>query len=368
MKRIVFALFTAIISCLVIGIPRVSAVTITAESALPYECSAITEFTPVEELIVVDLLRVYKGSSTGASDISKELFYEFTYVNTQRRSPFHAIAVNGDVFFHQCDIPDISSKMTIDGKPVIVVGATGALPSSLQSLIDKYNIVTLSTAVARITDGNLVLEEKAECGTICEQLRPAEGNWQTREYKLEIERITANERIGQRETLPVSIFIKNIGEFGVYGDSLAPVYVSVPGNSAFYDVSWISTSNIQKNTGSLKPGEQTEIKLTLNTPIIPGKYEQLLELKVGNKVIPDSAKKLEFTVFSDNLALAVIRPRDNVPFARVRAAPDLNSAELFKLDPDTVVIILNDQGAWLEIETKQGTKGWMYRPNLRFIN
>jgi hypothetical protein len=346
----------------------VSAVTVTAESSLPYECSNISDFTPVEEMIVVDLLRVYKGASTGASDISKEIFYEFTYVNTQRRSPFHAISINGDVFFHQCDIADISSKMTINGKPVIVVGATGTIPSSMQPLIEKYNITTFSAAVARVVDGNLALEEKTECGNICEQLQPAKGNWQTREYKLEIERLTAVDVVDQKDTITVSAFIKNIGEYGVYGDTAAPVYVSVPAGSAFYDSSWISSDNIQKNTGALKPGEQTEIKFTLNTPLVPGKYEQIFELKVGDKVVKDSAKKISFSVSNNNLALAIIRPKDNIPFARVRSSASLNASELFKLDPDTVVIILNDQGAWLEIQTKQGNKGWMYRPNLKFIN
>jgi hypothetical protein len=42
----------------------------------------------------------------------------------------------------------------------------------------------------------------------------------------------------------------------------------------------------------------------------------------------------------------------------LKAAPNINSSRLAKMSPDTLLIVVEQQGAWLRVRLRNGSEGW----------
>lgn len=351
-------------------VPSVHAETITAEKTLLVSCDGDkNEYKPFEELVVVDLRKNLSGSVYSSEDLSRQIYYEFAFVKNRKISPFNAIYTGGKLYLQQCDQKDISSRVLSDSeKGMFIIGVTEDIGAEFQQLVTTNDLIKFSEATMVETGLGIRVENKVECKDLCRNLKPATKSWKERSYSVAIEKVVFSETVDQKDFLDVTVFVQNNGENPIYGDSTAPLYVVTVGSSAFYDQSWPATDKPQKNAGVLQVGQKAELKFKMNTPLVPGDYEQKFRFQVGNVALKTDEVKVSFKVNNNGLTLGVIRPKDAIPFARVRASESLTSAELFRLDVGDIVVITQDNGAWLQILTKQGNSGWMYRPNIKNLN
>ncbi len=319
---------------------------------------------PYERLVVVDLTQYITNQATSEA-IQKQLFYELVYIKERKVSPFNAIMTSGDIVFHLCDQQDVSSR--IENKldtGDFVLGIFGTSSDKVNELLAQYNLQKIVQADIIVVEGKYTYSEVRPCDVLCSSFIQSKDSWQSREYKIAISKVSHNDSVKQRENLKVSVFIENQSQYYIYSFLQASLHIS-PKVSSWYMSSWISPSLIVTNVKDIVPTGKTQFDFELNTPIVPGKYSQEFDITILGKKVAETFP-VTVTVQSESLQLATIRPRDNLPFARVRESQTTASNELFKLDSGEVIIIEKDEGAWLYISTKDARKGWMYRPNIRF--
>jgi hypothetical protein len=340
---------------------------IDVEKLVPSSCDFTkNDYKPYEELVVIDVNSV-NTSSLETKQIVKNIYYESVFVRNVKKPLFNAVFMDGKLYFLSCNQVDVvSGTKGEDGVGIFVVGTADNLPATFQSVLNSWNIQKISQAEIGRKDDAFRLQNKQTCTELCSALKPAEKSLRNREYKIEVSDIQFKDKIEQKSTSDAKFTITNKSEYPIYGDVL-PLYVVNRSGNTMYDSSWLTRDIMQKTSGILFPGQSEEVTVKLNPSMLAGKYEQTIGFIAGSQTI-DLQKKVTIEVLDGNIKLARVRPRDNVPYANVRESGSLGARELFKVDPDEVVEVKKDEGAWLLIETKSGKSGWIYRPNLRFLN
>lgn len=345
----------------------VSATFIDIEKLVPASCDFTkNDYKPYEELIVVDINNV-NTSSLETKKIIQNIYYESVFIRNVKKPLFNAVFIDEKLYFLTCNQLDVvSGTKGEEGVGIFVVGTTENLPGQFQEVLDKWNIQKISQAEIGWKDDAFRLQNKNVCTEICSTLKPAGKSWKNRDYKIEVSDIQFKDKIEQKSTSEAKFTVTNKSDYPIYGDVL-PLYAVNKSGNTMYDSTWLTKEVMQKTSGILFPGKSEELTIKLNPSMLAGKYEQIIGFAVGTQTI-DLQKKVTIEVLDGNIKLARVRPRDNVPYANVRESGSLGARELFKVDPDEVVEIKKDEGAWLLIETKSGKTGWIYRPNLRFLN
>lgn len=365
-KSILKFSFFAVVAVVFMLVPRALAAEPTYDMQL--SCDAkFQEYKPYQQLVVVDISGMTTNKSLSDADLNKSIYYELAYIFNRKQSIFNAFVINGQVRYQNCADLDISTRSNISDKGSFIVATNTSLPDSFQSVIDTNSLTELKSATLKVENGAVILTDVTKCTDLCGTLKPATKDWKQRDYSVKVDKVAFSEKIGQKDMLDVSVFITNTSKYPLYSDLVSPLVITPRSSPNFYDQSWISNNRVQKIFSTLLPNAQTELKFTLNTPLQVGSYTAKYGFALGDRALAEEFN-VAFTVDSNKLKLAIIKPKDNIPFARVRESKSLTSKELFRLDTNTVVIVEKDEGAWLYVSTKDGKKGWMYRPNIKDLN
>jgi len=373
MKRILrlFWVLILVIVVFVISSQPVEAAGKQPQEYLPLTCDrAKGKYMPMTTLVLVpltDSLVVHVGAT--AEEIAKLLFFDFAYVHGNNVAPLNAILHNGEIAYLSCSYPDyIANIVTAGDTGYFVLGVAGALPvKEVQEIIDKLNISRLlqGELVTTVDQKNttIALANSKPCGTLCVGLKPSSEGISKRDYKITFSEPTYSKSVRQKELVSFSVKVKNGGEFPIYaeGDNSLFLASTVKGISSLYHSSWIAPSLIARISGLLLPGDETAIVVTMGAPLRPGKYSETLQIKMGNTRV-GALIPVSFSVENDNYKLGRIVSKDGSSYANFRKTPDLRGTVLGKLDVGSYVIIKGVQDAWVNIETKDGRVGWVYRP------
>jgi hypothetical protein len=351
---------------------RVSAVS--PAEYLPISCDRTKgNYKPMTTLVLIplgDRLAVRVGES--AQDVAKSLFFDFAYVRGNNVAPIHAISHNGEIAYLSCDYPDYSANIvSATDTGYFMLGVFGAIPvDKIQSIIDTLKLTKFQQAELVTTadekNTTIALANTKPCGDLCMGLKPSKDGVEKRDFKLKIVETTSSKSVRQKELVSFSVKVKNEGIFPIYAEGVNSLYLAPTTKklSQLYHSSWQAPTLIAKIPGLILPGEESAISATLGAPLLPGKYTESLQLKMGNIRIGDLLP-VSFTVENDNYALAKIVSKDGSQYANLRDAPSLGSKVLSRIDVGTYVILKGSQDAWIKIETKEGRVGWVYKPFIR---
>jgi hypothetical protein len=356
------------------GVPAVHAASV-ENVALPLSCEPSKGLYKETSIIVVVPLDSLLLNTVGsdAQEFARNLFYEFTYIRENNAAPLNAIVVNGKVYNISCDLKEYQVNVVgggTTGRYVIgVVGNTGV--DEVQSIIDANKFSTVKQASLVMSDEQknttIALANEGPCiAEFCKKLVPNKEGITKRAYKLIVGEPNYTKSIRQKEQLSFSLIVRNDGEYPVFSNGIAPLTLQTTksGVSQLYHSSWVSPGIVSKLTDVLMPNSETTIAVTIAGPLVPGKYSESLQLKLGNTPVGEKIA-LSFTVESDNLKLGRITSKDTTPYANMRQTPSMNGPIMGKLDVGTYVIIRGYQDAWVKIETKEGRTGWVYKPFIR---
>jgi len=361
-KKLLHIFIFIVGSFLVFSIPTAKAVT--GQNNPIVSCNEeVLQRKPYQRLVVVDL-NAYIKSGVSHEDIKKQLYYEIVYVRDRKTSPFNALIVDGALVYHACEKPDVVSR--IENAPEtgdFVIGVLGDNTTEvLDQIVEDNNLIEKKEASLLVANGKYNYAEIKDCSSICEKVTLSKTSWLAREYGGGIEKVTSESTVKQREVLSVTAFFLNNSENNIY-PLLQGALKIVPQDGSWYHSSWISPTIIAINKSIIAPQSRAEIIFTLDTPLVPGEYSQRFDVYVAGKKVGEPFE-VKVTVESENLQVATITPK-GAPAANIRQDKSLSSAVLFLLDPGDKVILEKDDGAWVFISTKDGRKGWIYRPNIR---
>jgi hypothetical protein len=343
-------------------------------SVLPFVCDAKKGvYKEMQTMVLIPLDQVLERENGELPvDLVKKMFYEFAYIRGNNTSPLNAVMIDGTIYNLSCDFVDYTTNVVSGGDSgKYIIGVYGKPDvQQLQKVINTYKMSTLMQAALIMTEDNkttsIALANEEKCTSLCAGLLPNNEGVARRDYRLTVTEPSYAKSIRQKEQLSFSFIIKNDGEFPVYssGSAVLTLQTTKRDISPLYHASWLSPSVVSKITETLMPGGETTIAVTLAGPLLPGKYAETLQLKVGS--IPYGKPfSVSFTVENDNLKLGRITTRDDTPYANFRATPSLQGTIVGKLDVGTYVIIKGYQDAWVKIETKEGRTGWVYKPFIR---
>lgn len=373
MKRVFLSILIAAMAILAGLLTPVYAAN-TPQSYLPLSCERSKgNYKPMTTLVIVPLadeLVVQPGAS--AEEVAKSLFFDLAYVRGNNVAPLNAISHNGEIAYLSCDYPDyLANVVTAGDTGYFILGISGQLPVKMvQDLINKLKISTLLqgelVTIADEKNTTIALANTKPCTENCAGLIPNKEGLGKREFKLTVQEPSYSKSVRQKELVSFLVKVKNEGEFPIYPTGneallLAPTSSKL---SSLYHSSWISPQIIARVPGMILPGEENAISVTLGAPLLPGKYNESLVLKIGNTRI-GKPMSLSFTVENDNYKLGIIVSKDGSAFANLRTTASLTGPIAGRLDVGTYVIIRGIEGAWVRIETKEGRVGWVYKPFIR---
>ena len=376
MKRFVgvISVIAAIIAVVVLARTQlVFAATSAPQSYLPLTCERSKgNYKAMSTLVVIPLdEKIVVKSGDTAEKVAKSLFFDFAYVRGNNVSPLNAISLNGNIAYLTCDYPDyLSNIVTTTDAGQFILGVYGTVPTTVQNIINTLKITTLlqGELVPTSDEKNttIALANTKPCGELCTGLTPSKEALSKRDYKLTFEEPNYSKSIRQKELVSFSIRIKNEGQFPVYSTGVSSLYLAPAGSglSPLYHSSWVAPSIIARIPGTLLPGEETTLSVTIGAPLKPGKYSESLVLKMGGVPVGKTLS-MAFTVEDDHYKLARIVSKDGASFANLRTTPSLKGPIAGRLDIGSYVIIRSYQDAWVGVETKDGRVGWVYKPFLR---
>lgn len=341
---------------------------------LPISCDRTKgNYRPMTTLVLIplgDRLAVRVGENALAA--AKSLFYDFAYVRGNNVAPIHAISHNGEIAYLSCDYPDYSANIvSVTDTGYFMLGVFGALPvDKVQSIVDTLKLSKFQQAELITTadekNTTIALANVKSCGDLCMGLKPNKEGIEKRDYKIKIVETISSKSVRQKELVSFSVKIKNDGVFPIYAEGANSLYLAPTTKklSQLYHSSWQAPTLIARVPGLILPGEESAISATLGAPLLPGKYAESLQLKMGNAPIGELLS-VSFTVENDNYKLAKIVSKDGSVYANLRDAPSLGARVLSRIDVGTYVILKGSQDAWMKIETKEGRAGWVYKPFVR---
>lgn len=369
--KIIIGLFAVLF---VLFIQPVHAETKEPQSYLPINCERSKgNYRPMTTLVVVPLTNnIVKKTGATAEEVAKTLFFDFAYVRGNNVSPLNAISHNGEIAYLSCDYPDyLTNVVSAEETGYFIIGVSGAMPlKEIQTIIDTLKLSSFQHAdlvtVSDEKNTTIALANVKKCEALCMGLKQNLQGLGKREFKLLVQEPTYSKSVRQKELVSFSVKVKNEGEFPIYATGSESLYLSSAskGISPLYHSSWLAPGLIARIPGTLLPGDETAIAVTLGAPLRPGKYSETLLLKVGNVQI-GKPMALSFSVENDNYKLGRIVSKDGADFANLRQTPSLNGAISSRLDIGIYVIIKDFQDAWVKIETKEGRVGWVYKPFIR---
>lgn len=341
---------------------------------LPISCDRTKgNYRPMTTLVIIpleDRLAVAPGETV--QDVAKSLFYDFAYVRGNNVAPMQAISHNGEIAYLSCDFPDYTPNVvSATDTGYFILGISGAVPvEKIQALIDRLKISRFQqgelVTTADEKNTTIALANVKACGDLCMGLKPNRDGLGKRDYQLKVVETNVSKSVRQKELVSFSVKIKNNGEFPIYPDGPHSLYLSstTKSLSKLYHSSWQSLSILARISGMILPGEESAISVTLGAPLVPGKYTENFQLRIGTTAVGDKIP-VAFSVENDNYKLAKIISKDGSAYANLRDAPSMGSRVLSRIDVGTVVILKGAQDAWIKIETKEGRTGWVYKPFVR---
>lgn len=374
MKRNLLFVCTFALVLLFVDMPKALAAGREPQTYLPLTCERSKgNYKPMTTLVIVplsDSMVVQAGAT--AEEVAKSLFFDLAYVRGNNVAPLNAISHNGEIAYLSCNYPDyLVNIVTANDTGYFFLGVYGALPvKEVQTIIDKLGITSLQQGeLVKIADEKnttIALGNSMKCGDICMGLVESKEGIAKRDDKITVEEPMYSKSIRQKELVSFIVKVKNSGEFPMYptGNEALALVPNSRKISSLYHSSWVAPTLIARIPGLLLPGEESAISVTLGAPLLPGKYNETLLLKIGNTQVGKSMV-LTFTVENDNYKLAKIVSKDGASFANLRSTPNLKGQIINRLDINTIVIIKGYQDAWVKIETKEGRVGWVYKPVVR---
>ena len=327
-------------------------------------------FRPYHGLILIDMSDIYKRAQVpvSAEVANKEILYELLYIRKVKYSPFNGI-YNQKLFYHTCDTIDYTLPYVSfpNGYGGFVLGYFARNDLFLQELIDKYYIAKVYKASLKFnSDGTFQLVNVAVCDE-CKDLKTFDKGLEARPYQLKLEKVSFAKQVDQLKTHRVALKLKNLSEIPLPSRKFVKIaVVKIKGSGDIYDSSWIS----EKTVGWANPDhyvfkdETFDFSFKLGRFLVPGDYSAKFALKIGKKQISEFSVK--FKVKDNGYKLARIVPKAG-DYANVRKSPGLRGEVLFRVDAGETVVWHKQEGAWVYIETKDGHKGWVYRPFVRRI-
>jgi|GEM_PF-1865580 len=289
-------------------------------------------------------------------EVNKEILYENVFIRKMGLSPYNAINYNGKLYFQTCNTPDfnvaVSSQLTT-GK--FIVGYLGSVSREMQPIIDDLYIQNFRSAEVKISNNKYKLDNLQICSECTNLFTKSNRNLSSKMYKITFEKIDFEPVINQGEELKVKVTLKNDDTQTVPSLEYFPIYLKISSAQTVYHSSWISPDRIVAiNSENIPVGGSKEIEFILSPSLVPKKYK--IDLSTTNST---NSAKLEFEVKSKGLKLGRIES-SKYDLANVRKVKSFDAEAEFRLAIGDIVIIRKDEGAWLEIETRDGRKGWVY--------
>jgi hypothetical protein len=196
----------------------------------------------------------------------------------------------------------------------------------------------------------------------------------TKDYKLEIVggiKLPEDE-LEYGKTVTGTISIKNVGDYGIYGDTLSEVIATkVRGNSKFYFQSkWLSGSQfpLMDPSDSLRPGDQKDFSFSLKIPLIWGVYSENFGLRtIGGENVPNTRFDLTLNIKRPKGTIVQVKPTET-GWLRVRSQPSGAAFEIARISTGNRYFQLQDQGnGWVQLDLGNGKKGWTSVQYLKYL-
>lgn len=180
------------------------------------------------------------------------------------------------------------------------------------------------------------------------------------------------EEVKPGDTVTAAITIKNIGEFGIYPDTLSElVGTKREGNSKFRAADgWVSTSQFQLTAADpvLLPGKEQRFEFKLYVPLFFGVQTEGFHLRnIAGQTI--SGTEFDVTLNVGRLAGVTIVEVSNTEtgWLRVRATPSSAAAEITRISTGERYYQLEEQSnGWVKIKLNDGREGWVSKQYLRY--
>ena len=322
---------------------------------------------PYQNLYLIPLKSVYKTPIYPLAErkIADEILYESVYIR-QFNGPLVNVVITDDLYFLTCkDFDIVLPSLLINKKtPGMLVLYSKWNDQLVQKLVDAYHFQSIVLVKLQIEGGKIYLNGQVECKNLCKNINLPKNWLEARGYDFEFTDVAYPAQIKQLEELQVLVKIKNISKLPYPPYKYVPLQlIKLQGNN-IYDASWKSPTVVGNINGDSywEPDTVVEYKFTLGKFLLPGKYKAVFGLRLGSFPVKKEHKfVVNFEVKDKGLKLGEIRPRQG-DIANVRKEPGLRAKVLFRLERGDIVIWHKQEGAWVYIETKEGKKGWVYRP------
>ena len=322
---------------------------------------------PYQNLYLVPLDAIYKPSLYPIPDkkVADEILYESVYIR-QLKAPLFNVLIGEQNYFLTCKDFDVvlPSLITTQKPPGMLAVYVDWNSKNIQELVDSYHFQKIFLAKIQIEDNNIFLTSQVECKNLCKDIKLPKNWLEARGYRFEFVDIAYPSKVKQREEVNIVVKVKNASSLPYPPYRYVPLrLVKLQGNN-IYNASWQSPSVVGNINGDSywEPNTVVEYKFSLGKFLLPGKYKAVFGLKLADFPVSDKNKfAISFTVQDSGIDLGEIRPRQG-DIANVREKPSLRAKILFRLKRGDIVIWHKQDGAWVYIETKDGKKGWVYRP------
>ena len=323
---------------------------------------------PYNSLILVDLKKMYKEPiyPLTSSQVNNEILYEMLYVKKAKYSPFNAI-YREKVFFHTCDALDYTLPYVklVNNNGAFVLGVFDHNAITLQEIVDKYYISEIDQGTIQFGADAPKITNIAKC-TNCGDI-VTRGDITQRPYDIKIQSVSFAKSVKQKQKVKFDVVVKNNGKVPIPGkEFLKMVLKKKSGDSLIYNPIWVDL----KTVGVINPNkyvlqnETFTYSFEVGPFIEPRQYNAKFIIAIGNNTVKNTEFTVSFKVKNSGLKLATISPKEG-SFANVHTQPAVHSPVSFKIDAGEIVIWHKQEGAFVYIETRQGHKGWVYRPFVR---
>lgn len=175
------------------------------------------------------------------------------------------------------------------------------------------------------------------------------------------------------ESVVGSITVKNIGETGIYPDTISELIGSFKGGavSKFYlPEFWASTSqfNLLSEDGSLLPGAERKFDFRMNVPLYFGSQVEEFELKtMGGQKVSGGDFAVTLNVGRPEGVTVVEVGTTETGWLRVRATASSAAAEIARISTGERYYQIGDAGnGWVQLRLNDGREGWVSRSYLRY--
>lgn len=355
------------------------------------------------QIVVVPLFPPDNAYTISDTDWFRGLYY-FSIANDRRSGftdvPFHyVVSSTGEIF--KGNSGGEERKISIDGlgDDFVVIGY---LAGKSDNAFDPRAVDALSGLVLDVANRQAIPMNKVQVATVYYQKndelktisikkQQLYGLWNTsisgvldkirkqyapvpKQYQAQVVAVSLpTTEVKPGETVVGSITIKNVGDTGIYPDTISAVVGSFKGGavSKFYlPEFWASTSqfNLLAEDGTLLPGAEKKFDFRLNVPLYFGAQAEEFELKtVGGQKVAGGDFSLTLNVGRpEGVTVVEVGPTET-GWLRVRATASSAAAEVARISTGERYYQIGDAGnGWVQLRLNDGREGWVSKLYLRY--